>query len=196
MKISGGNFRGRKLQSPDGKDVRPTPAIMREAYFNILAGEQGVGTFLDIFAGTGAMGLEALSRGAPGAVFVERDRGQALAIQDQLQNLALTRRAEVWNCDAFSVSARLKTLGSPGAAWLAPPYAMLKNPVTRAQLSGLIAGLVSVCAGPVAMQVPRGEGLRDGVGYAVSRERAYGSNAMQFYVVGEHPAGPDAEATP
>ncbi|MEO6867897.1 MAG: 16S rRNA (guanine(966)-N(2))-methyltransferase RsmD [Gaiellales bacterium] len=73
MRIVSGQFRGRRLATPRGRDVRPTADRVREALFSILGDVEGL-TVLDLFAGTGAMGLEAISRGAAGATFVEIDR--------------------------------------------------------------------------------------------------------------------------
>jgi 16S rRNA (guanine966-N2)-methyltransferase len=73
MRIVAGTFRGRRLAAPRGRDVRPTADRVREAVFSILASVEG-DDVLDLFAGTGAMGLEALSRGARAATFVEIDR--------------------------------------------------------------------------------------------------------------------------
>lgn len=78
MRIVGGEHRGRKLKAPSGRGTRPTSEKVREALFDILAGAVPGSRFLDLYAGTGAVGLEALSRGAAGVVFVE-ERGKALA---------------------------------------------------------------------------------------------------------------------
>lgn len=78
MRIVAGTFRGRRLAAPRGQDVRPTSDRVREALFSILGDVEGL-CVLDLFAGTGALGLEALSRGASEATFVERDR-QALEV--------------------------------------------------------------------------------------------------------------------
>jgi 16S rRNA (guanine966-N2)-methyltransferase len=101
MRVIAGRFGGRRLQAPKGRTVtRPTSERVREAIFAMLGGEQ-IEHVLDLFAGTGALGIEALSRGAKRAVFVERDRAALVALRANLEGLGLkqneaeVRRAEV-----------------------------------------------------------------------------------------------------
>ena len=98
MRIIAGKFRGKRLFSPEGEGTRPTSDKVRESVFGILAsrGEIG-GRVLDLFAGTGALGLEALSRGADTAIFVDKSPAAAKIIR---KNIALTGAdAEVYNTD-------------------------------------------------------------------------------------------------
>ena len=95
MRIIAGEFRSRRLKTLPGLDTRPTPDRLRESLFNILAPRiEGV-TFLDAYAGTGAVGIEALSRGAARAIFIERSKAAAEIIRENLRALNLTNRAEV-----------------------------------------------------------------------------------------------------
>src|SRR5262245_37054019 len=95
MRVIAGEFRSRKLKTLPGLEVRPTPDRLREALFNVLAPQiEGV-TFLDAYAGTGAVGIEALSRGAARAIFIERSKAAAEIIRENLRALDLTNRAEV-----------------------------------------------------------------------------------------------------
>jgi len=95
LRVIGGEFRSRRLQSLPGTDVRPTSDKMRETLFNILGTQiEGV-VFLDAFAGTGAVGIEALSRGARHAVFIEKDRNAADLIKSNLAALEVGARARV-----------------------------------------------------------------------------------------------------
>ena len=87
MRITGGDARGRSITSPEGLAVRPTGAKIRQAFFNILADSIETARFLDVFAGTGLMGLEALSRGCTDVVFVEESRRMTSAIQSSLTEL-------------------------------------------------------------------------------------------------------------
>src|SRR5215467_15516980 len=84
MRLTGGSDRGRRLRAPRGAHTRPTAAKVREAIFNIL-GPPPDGSVLDLYAGTGALGLEALSRGASSAVFVERDHAAIVALRRNLR---------------------------------------------------------------------------------------------------------------
>jgi 16S rRNA (guanine966-N2)-methyltransferase len=95
MRVIGGEFRSRPLKSLPGFDVRPTPDRLREALFSILAPRiEGV-VFVDVFAGTGAVGIEALSRGAVRAIFLERDRAAVRVIRENLRSLGAEDRAEI-----------------------------------------------------------------------------------------------------
>ncbi|MBS1955406.1 MAG: 16S rRNA (guanine(966)-N(2))-methyltransferase RsmD [Cyanobacteria bacterium SZAS-4] len=87
MRITGGEARGRLVPSPEGLAVRPTASKIRQAFFNILQGKVGQCDFLDVFAGTGLMGLEALSRGANSLVSIEAERRMARALEDSLKAL-------------------------------------------------------------------------------------------------------------
>ncbi len=84
MRVIGGEFRSRKLQSMPGTDVRPTPDKVRESLFNILSREIGGSVFVDAYAGTGPVGIEALSRGARQAIFIEKDRAATNLIKSNL----------------------------------------------------------------------------------------------------------------
>jgi 16S rRNA (guanine966-N2)-methyltransferase len=98
LRIIGGRHRGRKLQFPDGIDIRPTPDRVRETLFNWLQLRMSDARVLDLFAGSGALGLEALSRGAAHVTFVEKDRRAASAIEsiarDWLESAALVACAD------------------------------------------------------------------------------------------------------
>src|SRR4029079_9376579 len=95
MRVIGGEFRRRTLQSLPGLDVRPTPDRLREALFNILAPRIERSVFADFYAGTGAVGIEAVSRGAARAIFVEQKHAAAKTIRDNLRALRIENRAEV-----------------------------------------------------------------------------------------------------
>lgn len=95
MRVIAGEFRSRHLRSLPGLDTRPTPDRLRESLFNIIAPEIEDEVFLDAYAGTGAVGIEALSRGAARTIFVERNRGAVDVIRENLSDLGLLKRAEV-----------------------------------------------------------------------------------------------------
>ena len=95
MRITGGVARGRKVVCPEGLAVRPTASKVRQAFFNILGGRTVHAHFLDLFAGSGLMGLEALSRGAASLVAVEENKRQVKAIEDSLKLLGFELQGEV-----------------------------------------------------------------------------------------------------
>ncbi|MCG6658300.1 16S rRNA (guanine(966)-N(2))-methyltransferase RsmD [Halomonas campisalis] len=102
LRIIGGEFRRRLLPVLDSPGLRPTPDRVRETLFNWLAAATPGARVLDLFAGTGALGLEALSRGAREALFVERDPRVAAALSDNLATLGVASRARVASADALA----------------------------------------------------------------------------------------------
>lgn len=95
MRIIGGNLRGRKIKQPVLKSVRPTKDRVREAVFNMIAEKVPGSKVLDLFAGSGAYGLEALSRGAVSSLFVEKDETCAKILSENIDSLSLTDSSEV-----------------------------------------------------------------------------------------------------
>ena len=120
MRVVGGTARGRRLQAPAGTTVRPTSDRAREAIFNSLTslGVLEEATVLDLFAGTGALGIEALSRGAASVTFVERDRTALAAIRANLDALGFEGR--IVPGDAVAHAA---LVGPVDVAFVDPPYA-------------------------------------------------------------------------
>lgn len=103
MRIVGGSLRGRRLQSPKDQLIRPTTDRNRESLFNILNhrfSEQLQGRVLDVFAGTGALGLEALSRGASNVVFIEKSNQGASLIQQHIESFGVGGSAKLLRRDA------------------------------------------------------------------------------------------------
>jgi 16S rRNA (guanine966-N2)-methyltransferase len=122
LRIIGGRHRGRKLQFPDGIDIRPTPDRVRETLFNWLQQRIVNARVLDLFAGSGALGLEALSRGAAHVTFVEKDRRAALAIEAVAREWQESA-ASVVCADSTSWLARPRSSELPfDIVFLDPPY--------------------------------------------------------------------------
>lgn len=122
MRIIAGAFGGRRLRAPHGRGVRPTGERLREAWFSIL-GERLIGaTVLDLFAGSGALGLEALSRGAAHADFVERRPAALAALRGNIAALDLAAATTVYKKDALQFAASLPA-GSYDVVFADPPYA-------------------------------------------------------------------------
>jgi len=125
MRVVSGELGGRKLVTPDGEDTRPTSERVREAIFNSLFSLDAIdgARVLDAFAGSGALGIEALSRGADHATFVETGRNALAALRDNLETLRLGAAARVVPGDAL---AHLERTAAEGGAYdlvlLDPPY--------------------------------------------------------------------------
>src|SRR5258708_21766388 len=95
MRVIAGEFRSRRLQTLDGAAVRPTPDRLREALFNVLTPRIEGAVFVDAYAGSGSVGIEALSRGASHAVFVEKHFAAMRVLRQNLAALGIEDRASV-----------------------------------------------------------------------------------------------------
>ena len=118
MRVIGGALRSRRIKSLPGLDLRPTPDRLREALFNILSTVIEGAVFVDAYAGTGAVGIEALSRGASKAVFIETSRRAADVIRDNLASLDLADRSLVLQAKASACLNRYPA----DIIFLDPPY--------------------------------------------------------------------------
>ncbi len=124
MRIVGGEHRGRKLFAPDGEATRPTAEKVREALFDILGVRVPGAAFGDLYAGTGAVGLEALSRGAARCLFVERRRRALECLRRNIGVLGAGPRARILPVDAAQAVGLLEKEGKPlDILFCDPPYA-------------------------------------------------------------------------
>jgi 16S rRNA (guanine966-N2)-methyltransferase len=178
MRIIAGEHRGARIAAPPGRDTRPTSDRVRENVFNIVAPWVEDARVLDLYAGSGAMGLEALSRGAAAAVFVETDAGAVRAIERNLDKLRL-RGATVVRLDVTAALAREAAAGRKyDLVLLDPPYSMTDFDPLGRYLAGVLAedGLLVVeTAARVEPALPD---------LAVRTSRKYGSTRVTVF---EHP---------
>ena len=185
MRIIAGKARGRRLFAPKGQDTRPTPDRVRESLFSIL-GERVVGAaVLDLFAGTGALGLEALSRGASQVTFVERARTVLPTLQRNIDAVGLPGTEVV----LAAANRALQRLGASGRRFdllfLDPPYALqLLGPTLEALIASdvLLPHTIVVCehsGRDIAPKAPPALVLQE--------TRAFGDVALSFFKgVGEN----------
>ncbi len=128
MRIVGGQFKGRAIVAPQGRDTRPTGDRARESVFNVLAhAEWSPGVegrrVLDLFAGSGALGIEAMSRGAAFALFVETEAAARGAIRDNIEAFGLFGTTRIHRRDATDLGLRPAGLSEPfDLVFLDPPY--------------------------------------------------------------------------
>jgi len=180
MRLTGGLDRGRRLIAPRGQRTRPTAAKVREAIFNILGPATG-GHVLDLYAGTGALGLEALSRGAASVVFVERDHAPLAALRRNIKELGFEQRATVVGSDVCSGLRRLVAAGAPARftwVFLDPPYVKETEGVL-AELSG--SGLLAPGAVVVLEHDRRNRPPESAGNLFLSDRRQYGDTELSFY---------------
>jgi 16S rRNA (guanine966-N2)-methyltransferase len=195
MRIIAGQRRGHKIDGPRASaKTRPTSDLVRESLFNIL-GELVVDRlFIDLFAGTGSVGLEALSRGALQAIFVERDRENVAIIYRNMATLRYEGRAQVRHADAYRwMRAFVPADARPVVVFLDPPY---RDYELRAKwLNPLIAGLVETLAPGSAVALEAGR-LLDGrilAEYESWDIRRYGNTRVAIKVVPEREDGARAQ---
>ena len=173
MRIVGGRHRGRRLAAPEGKAIRPSSDRLREALFNILAhGDfpdiEGA-RVLDAFAGTGAFGLEALSRGAAEAIFMDRDLDW---VRRNAEALGETGAVPI----AGDVLSAPRAAGPADIVFLDPPYGLgLAEPALDALRE---AGWIGPATCTI-VEIGRGETL-DAEGFAAVRQRDYGAARLLF----------------
>ncbi len=195
MRIVGGTWRGRRLFEPRGADVtRPTTDRVREACASMLeaARDEGIAgaSVLDAFGGSGAMGLELLSRGAARAAFFDCDRAAAALIRRNIEHLGAGGAARVQAADVF---ARARCGLLPGAPYdivvLDPPYAFAAERL-EALLADL-AGRGALAAGclVLAEHAAEASGPRP-AGFSVLREKRYGITAVDLLGYDGVPDGP------
>jgi 16S rRNA (guanine966-N2)-methyltransferase len=122
-RVTAGASRGRLLKTPPGRATRPTTSLVREALFNIIGDSIRGARVLDLFAGAGTLGIEALSRGAASATFVERDRACANIVAENLAATGFAQQGDVVSADAIDwLAARTGDLTSYNLLLLDPPY--------------------------------------------------------------------------
>lgn len=122
IRVVAGSLRGRKITCTVTPQLRPTPQMVREAYFSILGNAIPERIFIDIFAGTGVVGIEALSRGASQALFVERDPQLAKTIESHLRQFELTRQAKLYRTDSYRFIAAWSPPKTPVNIFISPPF--------------------------------------------------------------------------
>jgi 16S rRNA (guanine(966)-N(2))-methyltransferase RsmD len=176
MRVIAGEFRSRRLRSLPGRDVRPTPDILRQALFNALGGRVEGAVFADLYAGTGAVGIEALSRGARRAVFVEHNRAAAGVIRSNLSSLGLEDRAEIRLGKAAAAIPSLQA----DIVFLAPPYRL------DAEYESSLALLAARPLALVLVQHDKRRQLPEACG-ALRRTRVlrHGDNCVSFYAAAD-----------
>jgi 16S rRNA (guanine966-N2)-methyltransferase len=175
-KISGGALNSRKLKSPKGMNVRPTPGRVKESLFSILMHRLEGAVVLDLFAGTGAIGFEAASRGAARVVAVEAHRETAQAIEETAKDLEIDGRVQVVGAPAERALYRVE--GPFDIVYMDPPYA---NDVPL-QLFRLL--LERELLAPDALVIYEHAAKRilpDIPGYRSTREEVYGDVALAFF---------------
>ena len=179
MRIIAGDFRGHPLVAPRGRATRPTSDRVREALFSILGDVEGLDV-LDLFAGSGALGLEALSRGARHATFVETAHAAVQAIRANVETLDVRARTRLVAGDVRRALREVEASGARiGLVFLDPPYASSDTAAVLADLDAsgaLLDGAWIVLEHAARTEPPPGTAAR-----TLRFTRTYGDTALTFY---------------
>lgn len=179
MRVISGVAKGKKLKSPKGK-IRPLSDQAKEALFNILQNKVIDCYFLDLFAGTGSVGIEALSRGATLSIFVELDKKAVQVIRENLQNCGFTDRAEVYALDVIRAIKILKRKQAKfDIIFMGAPYG---SPNLEKTLHELSDGALLKGKGIVVAEHRKQHRLEESYGSLKKlRDARYGETVLTFY---------------
>ncbi len=181
IRIVAGDLRGRKVVCNHSETLRPTPQMVREAFFSILGNAIPDRVFVDIFAGTGVVGIESLSRDAKQALFIERDLQLAQGIERHLREFDLTRRAKLYRTDAYRWVAAWQPPDEPVNVFLSPPFVDLKD--RPDEFVKAVAALQDKVAleSVIVVQSERGSPIEGVPQFADWEERHYGRNVLLIW---------------
>ena len=171
MRVITGSARGMTLRTLDGSDVRPTTDKVKEAVFSAIQFEIEGRRVLDLFAGSGQLGIEALSRDAKEATFVDADKNAIKIVKENLAKTRLADRAAVLQTDSIAFLGMTDKIFD--IAFLDPPY---QTGLLQKALSLLAQGGIAVCEHPFVEQLPDEQG-----GLVKQKEYKYGKVAVTIY---------------
>ncbi|OGK84385.1 MAG: 16S rRNA (guanine(966)-N(2))-methyltransferase RsmD [Candidatus Rokubacteria bacterium GWC2_70_24] len=180
MRVIAGALKGRRLTTPRGRTTRPTSDQVRIACLDTLMPFLPAGPFLDLFAGAGGVGIEALSRGAPSATFVEQEAMALRALRGNIESLGLAERARVVRDDAVVAVERLGEAGQRFAvAFLDPPY---ESPRALPTLERLAEGACLLPEAVVVLQHATKASPASALGVlAAWKTRRFGETTLTFF---------------
>jgi len=175
MRVITGIARGKRLVTPQGRDVRPTSEKVKEAIFSAIQFDIEGRRILDLFAGSGQLGIEALSRGAVSATFVDSANASIKAIKQNLENTGLEADAKVYTSDYSSFTAMCRDTFD--IVFLDPPYAEgLLVPAIKSVLPLMSDYGIIVCEYPPEVEIPKSVG-----GFSIYRTYRYGKINVAVY---------------
>ncbi len=177
MRVIAGSRRSLPLKTPAGKEVRPTTDRIKETLFNMLAPEIPGCRFLDLFSGSGGIGIEALSRGASFAAFVDKDKNALACIRSNLEFTRFTDMAEVFPSDVFDALRRMQSLYTEpfSIIFMDPPYHQDLEKKVLLELEGLrISDENTIFIAEAALDTDFS--WISGTGYTVLKQKKYKTN--------------------
>jgi 16S rRNA (guanine(966)-N(2))-methyltransferase RsmD len=181
MRIIGGRAKGRRLKAPKGQALRPTSARVKEALFNILPHDLSGWRILDLFAGTGNVSLEALSRGAAEALLVDASRSASRAIQENLRSLGFIAKSGVWTAPVLrSLRVLARQRRKFDLIFLDPPY---EKDLVRSVMGILAETEILAESGVIVVEHSIRESVEQTYGNVALRDqRRYGTTLLSFFV--------------
>jgi 16S rRNA (guanine(966)-N(2))-methyltransferase RsmD len=188
LRIVAGSLKGRRLTYTVDPNLRPTPDLVREALFSILGAAVPGRPFIDLFAGTGAVGMEALSRGATPVTFVEWDVQAVAAIIRHLQAFGVAEQATVQRADVYRWIARWQAPSEPVTVFLGPPFLDFKRrPEDMVQGLGDLQHKVAPGSVLVLQNERPRQGVPDWIPHGLPdpehwEHRPYGRNRLSIWV--------------
>lgn len=187
IRIVAGSLRGRKLTCTVNANLRPTPQRVREALFSILGNAVPDRPFIDIFAGTGVVGLEAISRGASSVTFIERDFRLIGELERHINEFGVAKQARIARTDVYRWIERWQTPSEPVTLFLSPPFRDFEHRLD--ELLKVIAQLQErVPPGSVIVLQAEGKAPLDELPARLEwDERRYGRNVLLIWVKNEPP---------
>ncbi len=182
LRIVAGSLKGRKVSFTINPALRPTPQMVREAFFSILGNAAPGRVFYDVFAGTGVVGLEALSRGASSVVFVERDFRLAAELERHIADFGVGASTRIARSDVYRWIERWQPPAEPVVVFLSPPFADFERRLD--DMLGLVGELQRKVApgSVVVLQSERGVPLDELPDRPRWEERTYGRNQLFLWV--------------
>lgn len=177
MRVIAGEAKGRRLKSPS-TGTRPMTDRMKEAVYSVLGEVEGL-RVLDLFAGSGSLGLEAISRGADTAMFVDSARDAVVSLEANIESTGLAKKSEVVWADVSSTLSRPPEKRMD-LIFVDPPYSMLPGAVQET-LEALVMGGYLADEGRIVLHRPQKERQLRPLGLALSWERDYGQSTVQIF---------------
>jgi 16S rRNA (guanine966-N2)-methyltransferase len=195
IRIVAGSLRGRKLTCTVNATLRPTPQMVREALFSILGNAVPDRPFVDVFAGTGVVGLEALSRGARSVTFVERDFRLVADLERHAEAFGVRDAARFDRADVYRWAERWQPPAEPVTVFISPPFADFEHrPEELLRLTGELQQKVQP-GSVIVLQAERTPVLDELPARPEWEERRYGRNHLLIWCKEEGP-GPEARPSP
>jgi len=184
LRVIAGEYRGRRLDRIEGMDIRPTTDMVKESLFNILGAAVIDSVFLDLFGGTGGIGIEALSRGAKHVVFIDSSIKSVKVLKGNLERLDIKNNVEVFNTDYSTAVSKLHKFGKEfDIIFIDPPYSV---GIAQDALKQINEHPILSQSGLIIVEHDTKDEMPESLGKLyMYRSKQYGNTALSFYAYKE-----------